>query len=57
MEANKILGLTAKVKIDPVNRTRFIQMTRELKAIAADEGPTRLLSYDCYFNNAVAGNF
>jgi quinol monooxygenase YgiN len=57
METNKILQLTAKVKVDPIDRPRFIQMTGELKAIAAKEGPTKVLSYDCYFNDAVAGEF
>jgi quinol monooxygenase YgiN len=57
MEANKILRLTAKVKIDPINRHRFIQMTRELKTVAAEEGPGQVLSYECYFNDAVAGEF
>ena len=57
MKANKILRLTAKVKIDPVDRPRFIQMTGELKAIVAEEGPAQVLSYDCYFNEAVAGEF
>jgi len=49
MEANKILRLIAKVKIDPIDRPRFIQMTGELKAIVAEEGPTQVLSYNCYF--------
>jgi quinol monooxygenase YgiN len=57
MEANKILLLTAKVKIDPLDRPRFIQMTGELKTIVAQEGPTQVLSYNCYFNDAVAGVF
>jgi quinol monooxygenase YgiN len=55
MEANKILRLTAKVKIDQVNRHRFIQMTGELKAIVAEEGPTQVLSYDCYFKDPPTG--
>ncbi|MDN5287892.1 MAG: hypothetical protein JWR38_4166 [Mucilaginibacter sp.] len=57
MEASKILQLTAKVKIAPADRNRFIQMTGELKAIVAEEGSTQVLSYDCYFNNAVVGGF
>lgn len=57
MEANKILRLTAKVKIDPGDHPRFIQMTSELKAIVAKEGPTQVLSYDCYFNDAVTREF
>jgi len=57
MEANKILRLTAKVKINPIDRPRFIQMTGEFKAIVAEEGPMQILSYDCYFNDAVAGEF
>jgi quinol monooxygenase YgiN len=55
MEANKILLLTAKVKIDPIDRPWFIQITGELKAIAAEEGPTQVLSYDCYFKNPDTG--
>jgi quinol monooxygenase YgiN len=55
MEANKILRLTAKVKIDPDDRPRFIQMTGELKAIVAEEGPTLVLSYDCYFKDLHTG--
>ena len=55
MEANKNLRLTAKVKIDPINRPRFIQMTGELKAIVAEEGPTQVLSYDCYFKDPHTG--
>jgi quinol monooxygenase YgiN len=55
MKANKILRLTAKAKIDPVDRPRFIQMTGELKAIVAEEGPTQVLSYDCYFNAPYTG--
>jgi quinol monooxygenase YgiN len=51
MEANKILRLTAKVKIAPADRQRFIQMTGELKAIVAEEGPTQVLNYDCYFKD------
>jgi len=57
MEANKILRLAAKVKIDPVDRPRFIQMTGELKAIVAEEGHRQVLNYDCYFNDAAAGEF
>jgi quinol monooxygenase YgiN len=57
MEANKILRLTAKVKIEQIDRPRFIQMTGELKAIVAEEGPTRVLSYDCYFKGANNGEF
>jgi quinol monooxygenase YgiN len=57
MEANKILRLIANVKIDPIDRPRFIQMTGELKTIAAEEGPKQVLSYDCYFNDTVAGEF
>ncbi len=57
MEANKVLRLTAKVKIDPIDRPRFIQMTRELKTIVAKEGSTQVLSYDCYFNDADIGEF
>jgi quinol monooxygenase YgiN len=57
MEENKILRLTAKVKIAPADRLRFIQMTSELKAIVAEEGPTQVLSYNCYFNNAATGEF
>ncbi|MDB5151597.1 MAG: hypothetical protein JWR54_348 [Mucilaginibacter sp.] len=57
MEANKILRLTAKVKIDPIDRPRFLQMTRELKTIVAEEGPTQVLSYDCYFKGPHAGEF
>jgi quinol monooxygenase YgiN len=57
MEANKILRLNAKVKIAPADRPRFIQMTGELKKIVAEEGPGRVLSYDCYCNDAVAGEF
>jgi quinol monooxygenase YgiN len=55
MEANKILRLTAKVKIGPADRHRFIQMTGELKAIVAEEGPTQVLSYDCYFKDPDTG--
>jgi|GEM_PF-7074637 len=55
MEANKVLRLTAKVKIDLIDRPRFIQMTNELKAIVAEEGPTQVLSYDCYFKNPDTG--
>jgi quinol monooxygenase YgiN len=55
MEANKILLLTAKVKIDPIDRPRFIQMAGELKAIVAEEGPMRVLSYDCYFKDPHTG--
>jgi quinol monooxygenase YgiN len=55
MEANKILRLTAKVKIDPIDRHRFIQLTGELKAIVAEEGPTQVLSYDCYFKDLHTG--
>jgi quinol monooxygenase YgiN len=51
MEANKILRLTAKVKVDQADRPRFIQMTGELKAIVAEDGPTQVLSYDCYFKD------
>ena len=54
MEADKIL-LLAEVKIDPVDRPRFIQMTGELKAIVAEEGPTQVLSYECYFKNSDTG--
>jgi len=55
MEANKILRLTAKVRIDPADRLRFIQMTGELKAIVAEEGPKQVLSYDCYFKDPHTG--
>jgi len=55
METNKILRLTAKVKIDPADRPQFIQMTGELKAIVAEEGTTQVLSYDCYFNDPDTG--
>jgi quinol monooxygenase YgiN len=55
METKKILRLTAKVKIDPIDRPRFIQMTGELKAIVAEEGPTQVLNYDCYFKNPDTG--
>lgn len=57
MEANKVLRLTAKVKIDPADRPRFIQMTSELKAIVAKEGPMQVLSYDCYFKDPHTGEF
>jgi quinol monooxygenase YgiN len=55
MEANKILRLTAKARIDPADRPRFIQMTGELKAIVAEEGPAQVLSYDCYFKDPHTG--
>ena len=55
METNKILRLTAKVKIDPTDRHRFIQMSSELKAIVAEEGPAEVLSFDCYFKDSHAG--
>jgi quinol monooxygenase YgiN len=57
MEANKSLQLAAKVEIDPVDRPRFIQMTGELKAIVAEEGPTQVLSYDCYFKDPHTGEY
>ena len=55
METNKILRLTAKVKIVPVDRQRFEHMTGELKTIVAEEGPTQVLSYDCYFKDPQTG--
>jgi quinol monooxygenase YgiN len=55
MKANEILLLTAKVKIDPIDYPRFMQMTGELKAIVAEEGPARVLSYDCYFKDPPTG--
>jgi hypothetical protein len=55
MEANKILRLTAKVKIDPTDRPRFIQMTGELKVIVVEEGSAQVLSYDCYFKDLHTG--
>ena len=55
MEANKILRLTAKVKIDPVDRPRFIQMAAELKAIVTEEGTSQVLSYNCYFKDPDTG--
>ena len=55
MEANKILRLTAKARIDPADRLRFMQMTGELKAIVAEEGPTQVLSYDCYLKDPYTG--
>ena len=57
MENNKILLLTAKVKIDPIDRPRFIQMTGELKTIVAEEGPTQVLCYDCYFKDPHTGEY
>ncbi|WP_426671235.1 putative quinol monooxygenase [Mucilaginibacter sp. McL0603] len=55
MKANKILRLIAKVRIGLADRPRFIQMTGELKAIVAEEGPTQVLSYDCYFKDLHTG--
>jgi quinol monooxygenase YgiN len=55
MEANRILQLAAKVKIDPIDSPRFIQMVGELKAIVAEEGPMQVLSYDCYFKDPHTG--
>ena len=57
MEANKILRLTAKVKIDPIDRHRFIQMTGELKAIVVEKGSRQVLSYDCYFKETDSGEY
>jgi quinol monooxygenase YgiN len=57
MEANKILRLTAKVKIDPIDRFRFMKIIGELKAIVAKEGPTQVLSYDCYFKDPDTGEY
>ena len=57
MEANKILRLTAKAKINPNDRPRFMQMTGELKAIVADEGLTQVLSYNCYFKDPHTGEY
>jgi hypothetical protein len=56
MKTNKILRLTAKVKISQADRHLFIQMTGELKAIVAEEGPTQVLSYDCYFKDPYTGD-
>jgi quinol monooxygenase YgiN len=55
MEPDKILRLTATVKIALADRQRFEHMTGELKAIVAEEGPARVLSYECYFKNPNAG--
>jgi quinol monooxygenase YgiN len=57
MEANKILRLSAKIKIDPIDGPRFIQMTGEIKAIVAEEDATRVLSYECYFKEPHTGEY
>ena len=57
MNNEKIVRLTALVKVSQEMRGDFEKMTQELKVIASSEGPLKVLVYECYFNHNDADNY
>ena len=49
MNNEKIVRLTALVKVGEEMRADFEKMTQELKVVASNEGPLKVLVYECYF--------
>ena len=57
MNNEKIVRLTALVKVSQEMRGDFEKMTQELKVIASNEGPLKVLVYECYFKHNDTVNY
>ena len=57
MNNEKILRLAALVKVSQEMRGDFEKMTQELKVIVANEGPLKVLVYECYFKHNDSVNY
>ena len=57
MNNEKIVRLTALVKVSQEMRGDFEKMTQELKVIASNEGPLKVLVYECYFKQDDSINY
>lgn len=51
MHLNNIIRIVATVKIDPADRVRFESMVKDLKNVVEEEGPSKVLTYECYRKN------
>ena len=51
MELNNVIRIVAAVKIDPADRVRFESMVKDLRNVVEEEGPSKVLTYECYHKN------
>jgi quinol monooxygenase YgiN len=51
MNNQKIVRLTALVKVSQEVRRDFERMNEELKVIVSNEGPLKVLVYECFFKD------
>jgi len=57
MNDEKIVRLTALVKVSREMRGDFEKMIQELKVIASNEGSSKVLVYECYFKHNDSANY
>src|SRR5258705_10410768 len=57
MNNEKIVRLTALVKVSEEMGADFEKMTQELKVIASNEGPLKVLVYECYLRQNDSVNY
>ena len=51
MNLNNVIRVVAEVKIAAGDRVRFESMVKDLRNVVEGEGPSKVLTYDCYCKN------
>ena len=51
MDLNSVIRVVAVVKIDLAEKVRFESMVKDLRNVVETEGPSKVLTYDCYCKN------